>query len=307
MKVRFVSGPTTMPVAQNTPRTTRGTHHAFTKWKMRTLTREAAPTATTASRIEIGIRVTMLGHLKCLPNQPASNRMKSAHLRRGNRVGRNKKGSGRHLGPSILCHKPTAVWFRSRERSSLRQHDLDGTHVRRAAVLRGDLLRRDADISHLGIGDEAPADDLGDIDRARDRTSAGLDDDLPGASVEIRDDREHVIHRRFLPDVDDARLDRESATTGDGPESGSAVLILFGRRQSSNAGLENVLRPRFLRESGRAMARDRDSGFHSAAGLIRYFDQEDEKALKVAPWIVVALCVGLSALVLYVTYTWPLQ
>src|SRR3989441_1142535 len=160
MKVRFVSGPTTMPVAQNTPRTTRGTHHAFTKWKMRTLTREAAPTATTASRIEIGIRVTMLGHLKCLPNQPASNRMKSAYLRRGNRIGRNKKGSGRHLGPSILCHKPTAAWFLSRERSSLRQHDLDGTHVRRAAVLRGHLLRRDADISHLGIGDEAPADDL---------------------------------------------------------------------------------------------------------------------------------------------------
>ena len=55
------------------------------------------------------------------------------------------------------------------------------------------------------------------------------------------------------------------------------------------------------------MARDRDSGFHSAAGLIRYFDQEDEKALKMNPWIVVALCVGLSALVLYVTYAWPLQ
>ena len=55
------------------------------------------------------------------------------------------------------------------------------------------------------------------------------------------------------------------------------------------------------------MARDRDSGFHAAAGLIRYFDQEDEKALKVAPWIVVALCVGLSAVVLYITYTWPLS
>ena len=54
------------------------------------------------------------------------------------------------------------------------------------------------------------------------------------------------------------------------------------------------------------MAKDRDSGFHSAAGLIRYFDQEDEKALKVNPWIVVALCVALSALVLYVTYAWPL-
>jgi len=57
---------------------------------------------------------------------------------------------------------------------------------------------------------------------------------------------------------------------------------------------------------GSRMARDRDSGFHSAAGLIRYFDQEDEKALKVNPWIVVALCVALSALVLYVTYAWPL-
>ena len=30
-------------------------------------------------------------------------------------------------------------------------------------------------------------------------------------------------------------------------------------------------------------------GFHSAAGLIRYFDQEDEKALKVPPWAVVFL------------------
>ncbi|TMA08597.1 MAG: preprotein translocase subunit Sec61beta, partial [Methanobacteriota archaeon] len=29
------------------------------------------------------------------------------------------------------------------------------------------------------------------------------------------------------------------------------------------------------------MARNKDQGFHSAAGLIRYFDQEDEKALKV--------------------------
>ncbi len=57
---------------------------------------------------------------------------------------------------------------------------------------------------------------------------------------------------------------------------------------------------------GSRMARDRDSGFHSAAGLIRYFDQEDEKALKVNPWIVVALCAALSALVLYVTYAWPL-
>src|SRR5206468_6607754 len=127
------------------------------------------------------------------------------------------------------------------ERRSLRQHDLDGTHVRRAAILGCHLLRRDADISHLGIGDEAPADDLGDIDRTRDRTSAGYDDDLPRTSVEVRDDREHVIHRRFLPDVDDARVDRESATTGDESESGRAVLILSGRA----SGLQRRARKRF--------------------------------------------------------------
>lgn len=53
------------------------------------------------------------------------------------------------------------------------------------------------------------------------------------------------------------------------------------------------------------MPKNRDSGFQSAAGLIRYFDQEDEKALKVNPWLVVGLCIGLSALVLYATWAWP--
>jgi preprotein translocase subunit Sec61beta len=53
------------------------------------------------------------------------------------------------------------------------------------------------------------------------------------------------------------------------------------------------------------MARDKDSGFHSAAGLIRYFDQEDEKALKVPPTAVVFLCIVISAIVLYVTFAWP--
>src|SRR5881296_678275 len=128
-----------------------------------------------------------------------------------------------------MSHAGDALVSFPGEHSSLRQHDLDGTDVRRAAILGGHLLRRDADIAHLGVGDEPPADDLGDIDRSRDRPSAGFDDDLPRTSVEIRDDREHVIHRRFLPDVDDARVDRESATTGDEAESGRAVLMLFGR------------------------------------------------------------------------------
>src|SRR3989442_15495327 len=99
MKVRFASGPTTMPGNQNTPRIPSGIHHAFTKWKRTTLTREAAPTATTDSRIEIGIGGTMLDHLKSLPNQPASSRISLAHIRRGDCVGRSTTGSGRHTGP----------------------------------------------------------------------------------------------------------------------------------------------------------------------------------------------------------------
>ncbi len=38
-------------------------------------------------------------------------------------------------------------------------------------------------------------------------------------------------------------------------------------------------------------------GFHSAAGLIRYFDQEDDKAIPVPPWAVVALAIGTAVAV----------
>jgi preprotein translocase subunit Sec61beta len=54
------------------------------------------------------------------------------------------------------------------------------------------------------------------------------------------------------------------------------------------------------------MAKNKKSeGFHSAAGLIRYFDSEDDKAFKINPWIVVGLCIGVSALVLVFTYAYP--
>jgi preprotein translocase subunit Sec61beta len=33
-------------------------------------------------------------------------------------------------------------------------------------------------------------------------------------------------------------------------------------------------------------------GFHSAAGLIRYFDAEEDVALKVDPRLVIGLCIG---------------
>lgn len=53
------------------------------------------------------------------------------------------------------------------------------------------------------------------------------------------------------------------------------------------------------------MPKKRDSGFQSAAGLIRYFDQEDEKALKVNPWLVIAMSVVLAVIVLYAQWAWP--
>jgi preprotein translocase subunit Sec61beta len=46
-------------------------------------------------------------------------------------------------------------------------------------------------------------------------------------------------------------------------------------------------------------------GFHSAAGLIRYFDSEDDKALKVNPWLVVALCIATSVVVMVLGALYP--
>ncbi len=46
-------------------------------------------------------------------------------------------------------------------------------------------------------------------------------------------------------------------------------------------------------------------GFHSAAGLIRYFDSEDEKALKINPWFVVAMCITVSVVVLVLGTVYP--
>lgn len=49
----------------------------------------------------------------------------------------------------------------------------------------------------------------------------------------------------------------------------------------------------------------KNEGFHSAAGLIRYFDSEDDKALKVNPWVVVGLCIAASTLVLVLGTLYP--
>jgi len=46
-------------------------------------------------------------------------------------------------------------------------------------------------------------------------------------------------------------------------------------------------------------------GFHSAAGLIRYFDAEDDKAVKVHPWLVVGMCVVVAAIIAVASVLWP--
>ncbi len=49
----------------------------------------------------------------------------------------------------------------------------------------------------------------------------------------------------------------------------------------------------------------KNEGFHSAAGLIRYFDSEDDKALKVNPWFVVAMCIAASVVVVVLGALYP--
>ena len=53
------------------------------------------------------------------------------------------------------------------------------------------------------------------------------------------------------------------------------------------------------------MAKKKGEGFHSAAGLIRYFDEEDEKSLKIPPWAVIAMCIGSTILVTAAAIIWP--
>ena len=33
-------------------------------------------------------------------------------------------------------------------------------------------------------------------------------------------------------------------------------------------------------------------GFHSAAGLIRYFDAEEKTSLRIPPWFVIVMCIA---------------
>lgn len=45
-------------------------------------------------------------------------------------------------------------------------------------------------------------------------------------------------------------------------------------------------------------------GFHSAAGLIRYFDAEEETALKIDPRIVIGMAIGSAVLIEIARQIW---
>jgi preprotein translocase subunit Sec61beta len=38
-------------------------------------------------------------------------------------------------------------------------------------------------------------------------------------------------------------------------------------------------------------------GFHSAAGLIRYFDAEEKTSLRIPPWFVIVMCIATAVTV----------
>ncbi|MFA5771692.1 MAG: preprotein translocase subunit Sec61beta [Thermoplasmata archaeon] len=49
----------------------------------------------------------------------------------------------------------------------------------------------------------------------------------------------------------------------------------------------------------------KSEGFHSAAGLIRYFDAEEETALKIDPKFVIAFSIATVVVIEILKIAWP--
>ena len=54
------------------------------------------------------------------------------------------------------------------------------------------------------------------------------------------------------------------------------------------------------------MAKKEGSGIQQQAGLVRYFDTENDKALKISPKIVVGLAIGVSVAVILLHTFYPM-
>jgi len=55
------------------------------------------------------------------------------------------------------------------------------------------------------------------------------------------------------------------------------------------------------------MAKKNDGGFQSQAGLVRYFDTENDKAPKLSPKLVIAIAVGFCVVVLLLQTFYPMS
>ncbi len=58
-------------------------------------------------------------------------------------------------------------------------------------------------------------------------------------------------------------------------------------------------------EKAREKRRRRGAGFHSAAGLIRYYEAEEDSALKIDPKVVIALCIISGIAIEIIKCLWP--
>jgi len=54
------------------------------------------------------------------------------------------------------------------------------------------------------------------------------------------------------------------------------------------------------------MAKDKGESFSSSAGLMRYFDSEDDKGLKLGPKTVIAIAVIFTAIILILPVFFPM-
>ena len=59
------------------------------------------------------------------------------------------------------------------------------------------------------------------------------------------------------------------------------------------------------RRTGESMAKKKGEGFHSAAGLIRYFDSEEETAPQIPPKLVMLVGILLAAVIEILNWHYP--
>ena len=53
------------------------------------------------------------------------------------------------------------------------------------------------------------------------------------------------------------------------------------------------------------MAKEKNSGFSSSAGLMRYFDVEDDRGLKINPRLVIGAAIAFTVLILILPVFFP--